>query len=47
MEQDGGPHALDCAFRYFQGEKILAIASIFRDRYSLEVEADMAAEQTG
>lgn len=47
MEQDGDPQALDCAFRYFQGEKMLAIASIFRDRYSLEMEADMAAKQAG
>lgn len=41
IEEDGDPEKYDCAFTYMQGGRRLAVASIFRDRYSLEVEAEM------
>ncbi|MGH8128165.1 MAG: FAD-dependent oxidoreductase [Gammaproteobacteria bacterium] len=47
IEEDGDPDKHDCAFSYYLNDKHLAVASIFRDRYSLEVEAEMAAKRTG
>jgi apoptosis-inducing factor 3 len=38
---DGNPADRDCAVRYLDGEKELAVATIFRDRESLEAEARM------
>jgi len=31
----------DCVLRYLKGGKVLAVASIYRDRESLEAEATM------
>jgi 3-phenylpropionate/trans-cinnamate dioxygenase ferredoxin reductase subunit len=38
---DGDPSAQDCTITYRQGNQRLAVATIFRDRESLEVEAEM------
>lgn len=38
---DGDPAQRDCVVRYFAGEKELAVATIFRDRESLEAEVRM------
>ena len=38
---EGSPAQRDCAVRYLSGSKQLAVATIFRDRDSLEVEARM------
>ena len=37
-EVDGRPADKDCAVRYYAGDKLLAVATIFRDRESLEAE---------
>ena len=39
VEADGDPQKFDCAFTYKQGGRMLAQATIFRDRLSLETEA--------
>lgn len=44
VEEDGDPEDLDCAFAYYVNGERRAVASIFRDRYSLEIEAEMAGE---
>lgn len=41
IEEEGDPDKYDCAFTYMLEGKRLAMVSIFRDRYSLEVEARM------
>jgi len=38
---DGDPAKHDCAVRYMAGDKVLAVATIFRDRASLEAEVRM------
>jgi len=40
---DGSLEGLDCSIEYRRGGKILAIATIGRDRASLEAEARMEA----
>ena len=44
IEQQGRPEDRDCAFTYYLGGKRRAMASIFRDRLSLEAEAEMGGE---
>jgi len=44
IEESGNPENLDCAFGYYLNGERRAVVSIFRDRYSLEVEAEMAGE---
>ena len=46
IEQQGDPEERDCAFTYYLDGKRRAVASIFRDRFSLEAEAEMEAEMT-
>jgi apoptosis-inducing factor 3 len=41
LEVDGSPDARDCTVRYLRGGNLLAAASIFRDRESLQIEAEM------
>ena len=41
IEVDGDIAAKDCEVRYRRGDRVLAVASIFRDRASLEAEAAM------
>jgi NADPH-dependent 2,4-dienoyl-CoA reductase/sulfur reductase-like enzyme len=41
IEIDGDVARRDCALRYLKGGKVLAVASIYRDRDSLEAEATM------
>ena len=41
---DGDPAARDCAVTYYRGDREVAIATIFRDRQSLE--SEVALEQT-
>ena len=41
VELDGNPADKDCAVRYFRGDKLLAVATIYRDRASLEAERDL------
>lgn len=41
-----GPGENDRAFRYLAGDRLLALATIGRDRLSLETEAEMAADAT-
>jgi 3-phenylpropionate/trans-cinnamate dioxygenase ferredoxin reductase subunit len=41
---DGDPSAQDCTITYRQGSQRLAVATIFRDQESLQVEADMERE---
>lgn len=43
IEIDGSLAARDCAVRYRAGGKILAVATVGRDKASLEAEAEMAA----
>jgi len=38
---EGSVRAHDCEVRDWAGDRLLALASIFRDRGSLEVEAEM------
>lgn len=47
IDQQGDPEKHDCAFSYYLDGKRIAVASIFRDRTSLEAEAAMQAEMTG
>ncbi|HET7921698.1 MAG TPA: FAD-dependent oxidoreductase [Gammaproteobacteria bacterium] len=47
IEEAGDPEKFDCAFSYMLGGRRLAVASIFRDRYSLEVEVEMERVATG
>ncbi len=41
LEVDGDPSKLDCAVNYTLGGKLLAQATVYRDRQSLETEAQM------
>ena len=41
IEVQGDPTKLDCAVAYFQGARALALATLWRDRQSLEWEAQM------
>ncbi|HEY7790869.1 MAG TPA: FAD-dependent oxidoreductase [Vicinamibacterales bacterium] len=41
---DGDPHAQDCTVTYRRGGERLAVATIFRDRESLQVEVEMEHE---
>ena len=41
IEIDGDLNAQDCAVRYTQGGRTLAVATIGRDKASLEAEAAM------
>ncbi len=41
IEEQGDPDKYDCAFTYTLAGRCVAMVSIFRDRYSLEVEAEM------
>ena len=41
---DGDPEKLDCAVSYKQGGRLLALATIFRDRQSLKCAAQMAGD---
>ena len=43
MVAEAGPGETDRAFRYMEGDRLLALATIGRDRLSLEAEAEMAA----
>jgi hypothetical protein len=43
IEIDGDLPARDCAVRFVRGDKVLAFATIYRDRESLE--AELAMEQ--
>ena len=43
IEVDGDIDSRDCAVRYLQGGRVLATATIYRDRQSLEIEAKMEA----
>ncbi len=47
VEQEGDPEKHDCAFTYYLDGRRRAVVSIFRDRFSLEAEADMEVEMTG
>ncbi len=47
IDQQGDPEARDCAFTYYRDGKRRAVASIFRDRFSLEAEAEMEGEMAG
>jgi apoptosis-inducing factor 3 len=44
---DGDPRKRDCTVKYLVGEKELAVATIFRDRESLEAELRMERKQNG
>lgn len=44
VEVERGPDGAGRAFRYFEGDRLLALATIAADRLSLETEADMARE---
>ncbi len=44
IEVEGRPDQHDCAVRYRAGGRVLAVASIFRDRQSLEAELAMERE---
>jgi hypothetical protein len=41
VELDGSFEARDCAVRFLRGDKLLALATIYRDRESLEAEVAM------
>jgi NADPH-dependent 2,4-dienoyl-CoA reductase/sulfur reductase-like enzyme len=41
MEVDGNIEARDCAVRFVRGSRTLAVATIYRDRESLEAEVEM------
>ena len=43
IEIDGDVMKRDCVVRYVQDGKVMAVASIYRDRESLEAARDMAA----
>lgn len=43
IDQQGEPEERDCAFTYYQDGKRMAVVSIFRDRASLEAEAELEA----
>ena len=43
---DGDPEELDCAVSYKQGGKVLALATLYRDKQSLKCSAQMAGENT-
>ncbi|MGN6571971.1 MAG: FAD-dependent oxidoreductase [Pseudolabrys sp.] len=47
IEVDGDIKARDCLVRYRKGGKVMAIASIYRDRQCLEVAAEMEREAGG
>jgi NADPH-dependent 2,4-dienoyl-CoA reductase/sulfur reductase-like enzyme/nitrite reductase/ring-hydroxylating ferredoxin subunit len=38
---DGNIEARDCTVRYYRGNEVIAAATIFRDRESLQIEADL------
>ena len=44
MELDGSPEKRDCSVRYRRGDRVLAVATISRDRASLEAELAMERE---
>lgn len=44
VEVEGDPGEKDVAYRYMRGGEVLAVATIGRDRFSLEADAAMAAE---
>jgi 3-phenylpropionate/trans-cinnamate dioxygenase ferredoxin reductase subunit len=44
VQVDGDIDARDCAIRYLRGERTLAVATIYRDRESLESEVAMEGE---
>ena len=46
IELQGDPSKLDCAVTYFQGTRALALATLWRDRQSLECEARMERQAT-
>jgi apoptosis-inducing factor 3 len=41
LEIDGSIAARDCTVRYYRGNDVIAAASIYRDRESLQIEADL------
>ncbi len=41
VQIDGDIDARDCSVQFIRGEKVLAAATIYRDRESLEIEAEM------
>ena len=41
VDMQGDPEKSDCAFTYKQAGRVLALATIFRDRHSLEMEVRM------
>ena len=41
LEIDGDIDARDCSVQFMRGKKVLAAATIYRDRQSLELEAEM------
>ncbi|MFL5547265.1 MAG: oxidoreductase C-terminal domain-containing protein, partial [Gemmatimonadales bacterium] len=41
LQIDGDIAARDCSVRFIAGEKVLAAATIYRDRENLEIEAEM------
>jgi NADPH-dependent 2,4-dienoyl-CoA reductase/sulfur reductase-like enzyme/nitrite reductase/ring-hydroxylating ferredoxin subunit len=47
IEVDGDIKSRDCLVRYRKGGKIMAIASIYRDRQCLEIAADMERQAGG
>jgi NADPH-dependent 2,4-dienoyl-CoA reductase/sulfur reductase-like enzyme len=44
IEVDGDIDGRDCAVRFNRGGRVLALATIFRDRESLQAEASMERE---
>jgi NADPH-dependent 2,4-dienoyl-CoA reductase/sulfur reductase-like enzyme len=40
-ELDGDPKAKDCAVRFYRGDQLLALATIYRDRVSLDTEHEL------
>jgi len=47
VEVEGDPDALDCAVRYKQAGRVLAVATIGRDVVSLQSEAAMESSSAG
>jgi NADPH-dependent 2,4-dienoyl-CoA reductase/sulfur reductase-like enzyme/nitrite reductase/ring-hydroxylating ferredoxin subunit len=47
IEIDGRPQSRDCAVRYTQAGRVLAVATIARDRVSMEAERAMEQEMLG
>jgi apoptosis-inducing factor 3 len=41
IDVDGDINARDCAVRFLRGSKTLAVATIYRDRQSLETEVEI------